>query len=213
MLRRSIPQYDVMRRAVFDVGRRFVAPKTDVVDLGCSRGEALAPFVREFGAFNRFVGVEVSAPMADAASERFAGLIGQGVVSIRRDDLRETYPFVRASLTLAVLTFQFVPIEYRLRVVRDAFKATAPGGALVVVEKVLGSTADLDALQVELYLAMKAEHGYSAEAIDRKRHSLEGVLVPVTADWNVQMLRSAGFAEVDCFWRWMNFAGWVAVKS
>ena len=42
--------------------------------------------------------------------------------------------------------------------------------------------------------------------------SLEGVLVPVTAKWNEQLLRSAGFAEVDMFWRWMNFAGWVAVK-
>lgn len=24
--------------------------------------------------------------------------------------------------------------------------------------------------------------------------------------------RRAGFGQVDCFWRWMNFAGWVAVK-
>lgn len=22
----------------------------------------------------------------------------------------------------------------------------------------------------------------------------------------------AGFKHVDCFWRWMNFGGWVAVK-
>ena len=25
-------------------------------------------------------------------------------------------------------------------------------------------------------------------------------------------LRDAGFKEVDCFWRWMNFAAWVAIK-
>src|SRR5436309_11553385 len=49
MLRRSIPQYEAMRSVVFEVGRRFVQPGTAVVDLGCSRGEALAPFVAEFG--------------------------------------------------------------------------------------------------------------------------------------------------------------------
>lgn len=34
----------------------------------------------------------------------------------------------------------------------------------------------------------------------------------VTAAWNEEMLRNTGFVEVDCFWRWMNFAGWVATK-
>mgnify|MGYP002682876247 CR=1 FL=1 len=48
--------------------------------------------------------------------------------------------------------------------------------------------------------------------IERKRLSLEGVQVPVTARWNEDMLRSAGFDKIECFWRWMNFAGWVAIK-
>ena len=34
----------------------------------------------------------------------------------------------------------------------------------------------------------------------------------MTAGWNEWMLRSAGFGEIDCFWRWLNFAGWIAVK-
>ena len=45
MLHRSIPQNDAMRRAVFNVCRKFVQPGTDIVDLGCSCGEAVAPFV------------------------------------------------------------------------------------------------------------------------------------------------------------------------
>lgn len=31
--------------------------------------------------------------------------------------------------------------------------------------------------------------------------------------WNEEMLQMVGFREVDCFWRWGNFAGWLAVKS
>lgn len=86
------------------------------------------------------------------------------------------------------------------------------GGALIFVEKVLGSTADLDGVMVDTYYALKAQNGYSQEQIERKRLSLEGVFVPVTAKWNEELLYSAGFAEVDCFWRWMNFAGWIAIK-
>ena len=66
---------------------------------------------------------------------------------------------------------------------------------------------------VESYYRLKSAHGYSQEEIERKRLSLEGVLVPVTARWNEELLYMAGFRQVDCFWRWMNFAGWVAVKE
>ena len=138
MLERSIPQYRVMRDLTFTLGRSFIQRKTDVVDLGCARGAALADFVNALGAHNRFVGVEVSEPMLAAARSRYEGLIDAGVVEIRDDDLRLGYPPVRASLTLAVLTILFTPIEHRLRIFRNIFEHTVPGGAVILVEKVLG---------------------------------------------------------------------------
>jgi tRNA (cmo5U34)-methyltransferase len=213
MLARSIPQYDVMRRAVFDMACRHVQPSTAVVDLGCSRGEALAPLVDKFGAHNRFVGIEVSEPMLEAARARFQGLIACSVVDIRDLDLRTAYPADLASVTLSVLTLQFTPIEYRQRILRNVWQHTTAGGAFILVEKVLGATADLDALLVANYYRMKGDNGYSQEQIERKRLSLEGVLVPVTAAWNEQLLQMAGFTQIDCFWRWMNFAAWIAVKD
>src|SRR5688572_26196096 len=166
MLQRSIPQYDVMRRSVFDAGRRFVSDDTAIVDLGCSRGGAIAPFVREFGARNRYIGIEVSAPMRASAEAAFANEITSGLVDIRDLDLRTDYPPERASLTLAVLVLQFVPIEYRQRVVRNIFRNTVPGGAVILVEKILGADAELDQLFVDLYLATKRENGYTQEEID-----------------------------------------------
>jgi tRNA (cmo5U34)-methyltransferase len=213
MLRRSIPQYDVMRDACFQVARRYVQPNTTIVDLGCSRGDALERLVDHYGAANRFLGVEVSEPMLLAARQRFAGMIRAKVVDIRRLDLREEYPNCPASVTLSVLTLQFTPIEYRQELVRRIFQHTLPGGAVILVEKILGATAELNALMVDAYYQLKEQNGYSKEDIDRKRHSLEGVLVPVTAAWNEDLLSGAGFRHIDCFWRWMNFAGWVAVRE
>jgi tRNA (cmo5U34)-methyltransferase len=213
MLQRSIPQYELMRKACFDLGCRYVQHRTEIVDLGCSRGEALDPFIRRFGAHNRFIGVEVSPAMLAAVRSRYQGYIDSGVVEVRDDDLRRGYPPVRASLTLSVLTLQFTPIEHRQRIVRDAFKSTLPGGALILVEKVIGSTAEIDAMLVELYHELKAENGYGRDEIDRKRLALEGVLVPVTAKWNEDLLRAAGFREIECFWRFLNFCGWIAVRE
>jgi len=70
----------------------------------------------------------------------------------------------------------------------------------------------LDEAFVNLFLNIKRENGYPESQIDQKRMSLEGVLVPVTARWNEELLYQEGFTSVDCFWRHLNFAGWVAVK-
>lgn len=73
--------------------------------------------------------------------------------------------------------------------------------------------AALDHWPVEEALSrMEETNGYTQEEIRRKRLALEGVLVPVTAKWNEELLHNAGFRQVDCFWRWMNFAGWIALK-
>ena len=212
MLERSIPEYRVMRRACFDIGSRFIIPKTTIMDLGASRGGAVEPFIRRFGAANRFVLVERSQPMVEALEEKFGGYKPSGILDIRTDDLRYMMPKERCSLVLSILAVQFTPIEYRLQILWRAWESLIPGGALIFVEKILGETATTDALMTDLYLDMKRENGFSEDDIAEKRKSLEGVLVPVTAKMNEGFLRGAGFQEFDCFWRWMNFAGWIAIK-
>jgi tRNA (cmo5U34)-methyltransferase len=202
-----------MRGLVHEVGRGFVRPGTQVVDLGCSHGAALAPFVSEFGSSASYVGVEVSRPMLEAARRRFEAELAAGTVELLDLDLRGPYPAVEASLTLSVLTLQFTPIEHRPRIVRDVYRHTVEGGAFVLVEKVLGGSGRVDGLFTELHHRLKRASGYTQEEIDRKRLSLEGVLVPVAAAWNEDLLRGAGFREVECFWRCLNFAAWVAVKD
>jgi tRNA (cmo5U34)-methyltransferase len=66
---------------------------------------------------------------------------------------------------------------------------------------------------VDEYHSLKRENGYTDDAIDLKRESLEGKLVPVTAAWNEDLIASAGWKRVERFWQWMNFAGWLAFKD
>lgn len=216
MLKRSVPQHDEMRATVVELATRFAQPLSYVVDVGCSRGEALATVRAALdGRSIEYVGIEVSPPMLAAARERFAGCED---VTIVEHDLRNGMPKMPqawgrrdASVVLSVLTLQFTPIEYRQAIVASMHDALMPGGALVLVEKVLGATSNINRVLVDAYHARKRAAGYSLDEIDRKRHALEGVLVPVTSHWNEDLLRGAGFADVDCVWRSLNFAAWVAI--
>ena len=213
MLARSIPQYDVMRATTTDLAVRYAQTQTRIVEYGCSRGAQLERIANALGAQNRYLGVEISEPMLDAARETLAPYIRTGLCEIRAMDLREQLPHAQASVALSVLTLQFVPIEYRQRIVQHIHDTLVPGGAFLLVEKCLGANYELDEAFVALYYELKQRNGYSAEAISRKRLSLEGVLVPITAEWNESLLHNAGFHSVDCYWRWLNFAGWIAVKE
>ena len=207
MLERSIPDYEGMRRSTTELAVAFASPGTHIVDLGCSRGAALKPIYENLGAGVLYTGIEVSKPMRDAAIEEVP------FAEILDTDLRHDYPDLEASVTLSVLTLQFIPIEYRQKIIQNVYDSTKPGGVFILVEKVLGGDSFSNELFIETYLRRKGQNGYTAEQINRKRESLEGVLVPVTEAWNRELLSSAGFKHVECYWRQLNFAAWVGVKE
>lgn len=52
---------------------------------------------------------------------------------------------------------------------------------------------------------MKSYNGYSIEEIRDKKLKLEGVLVPGTNQFNIALLKHAGFSKIDIFWKDLNF--------
>lgn len=208
MLERSIPDYETMRSLVYNVGKHFVRDDLTVMDIGCSNGNAALPFVKTFN--NPFTLVDVSESFLDLCRRGFKD---HDNVHIFNHDLREGIPNEPCCLILSILTIQFTPIEYRQKILKSIYDNLAPGGAFIFVEKLLGTSYDIDSVLVGEYYDLKREHRYTEEQIRDKRKSLEGVLVPVTESWNLDLLHTAGFKKVECFWRYLNFAGWLAVKE
>lgn len=215
MLARSIPGFEDMRELTTELACYFASKHPNgstIIDMGCSRGGSLLPIIDKRGAMNKYIGIEVSDPMRLAAEEELAAWISNGFASVVDLDLRRDFPKRPTAVVLSVFTIQFTPIEYRQQIIRRAFETLLPGGAMIVVEKILGSTHSTDHLLRDLYYGMKSEHGYTPEQINTKREALEGVLVPVTEKMNVELLQQAGFVDVEAYWRSLNFAGWLAVR-
>lgn len=230
MLADSIPSYETMRMLCFDLGKNFIHNGSIVVDLGASRGLSVQRFIDYtdekypttpgdvIGYINqgvRYVLFEISNPMMDVLVDKYGSkpnvLLRSSDIT-ERDNIFHECSQKKASLIMSILTIQFTPIEYRLQILDEIYESLEPGGAFIFVEKVIGNSAKIDRLMVQEYLNLKAGNGYTAEQINKKRKSLEGVLVPMTAQFNEELLRGAGFRQVDCFYRHLNFAGWIAIK-
>jgi len=209
MLERSIPGYTDMRMLSYKLGKNFVHPDKHILDLGAASGEALRPYIVDDIA-NSYMGLEVSKPMRDEMNNQFP----RSDVKAIDYDLRKLDPkdFNNVSLVLSILTLMFTPIQYRPQIINAVYNILPTDGAFILVEKVLGASAQVDDLLVKSYYEMKLDHGYTLSDIERKKASLEGVQVPLTANFNVEMLKSEGFRKVECFYRNLNFAGWIAIK-
>jgi tRNA (cmo5U34)-methyltransferase len=109
-------------------------------------------------------------------------------------------------------TLQFVRPLQREGLLRRIYTSLRPGGALLMAEKVLVEDSMLNRMYIELYYRYKSKQGYSVEEIQRKRESLENVLIPYRVEENVELLQRCGFDTVDTCFRWFNWAAFVALK-
>ena len=210
MIARSIPDYENMRDLTSRMVRRFMSPGTSVIDLGCSTGMAMENVIHLVEhKYTHYYLCDTSEPMLAICRRKYEGY---GHVTVMKHDIREGMPARDCSVILSCLTLQFVPVEYRQRIIADVYDGLLPGGAFIMVEKVLGYGSAIDGAMQEEYYAIKRENSYTEEQIAEKRRSLEGTLVPVTEACNRQFLAAAGFSLVDCYWRYLNFCGMIAIK-
>ena len=113
---------------------------------------------------------------------------------------------------MLVLTLMFIRPLNREKLMASIYSGMNENGCLLLVEKVLGDGSLFNRLFIERYYAYKRRMGYSELEISQKREALENVLIPYRLQENRDLLLKAGFREVEVFFKWYNFAGFVAVK-
>jgi len=216
MVSRSVPFYGELQRMLSDLSVQFL-PDQDgrVCDLGCSTGTTLdlvlshpncPPTAHGFG-------VDNAAAMLDQARAKLAPHISAKRVTLMQADLDSALELPPMNVVLMNWTLQFVRPIHREGLLQRIATALRPGGVLLMAEKVLVEDSLLNRLYIELYYRYKARQGYTAEEIQRKRESLENVLVPYRVEENVELLQRCGFSTVDTCFRWFNWAAFVAVRK
>jgi tRNA (cmo5U34)-methyltransferase len=114
------------------------------------------------------------------------------------------------SVVILCLTLQFIRPIQRLKFLTQISQSLKPQGALLLVEKLLVKDEGLNQHFIHAHYALKRQQGYSELEISAKREALENVLIPYRWDENMALLQEAGFSQIEPFFCWYNFAGWIA---
>ncbi len=206
---RGQPRYEEMLKQV-----AFALPEAAgaILELGCGTG-ALTQIVAERYPAARITAIDASAQMIEVARERLsgAGLLTAARIQFQMASFEELdivtapYDLITANMSLHHLVDKR-PFYTRLR------SALKPDGALVFGDELIGATAEIEKRHWNAWLefASQPNHLTQAEIEGIERH-MEQFDHYETLPRQLELLSAAGFSTVDCTWRYLNYAVFVAV--
>ena len=167
-----------------------------VLDLGTGDGHLLA-LIREARPGVEAVGLDLSAPMLEAARERFSA---EDRVELLDHDLMQRLPADLGTFDLAVsaLAIHHLPDERKRKLYSELLGVLRPGGAFCNFDVTAAPTPSL-------HLRAQAAFGWGPEGQDPSDQ-----LCPL--DTQLAWLRDIGFRDVDCHWKWLELALLAGVK-
>lgn len=212
MVSRSVPYYEELQRMTCELARDFARESTRLYDIGCSTATTLLALDAAVDPSVSFVGIDNSESMLAKARQKVEASRTGRPIELVAADLHEGIVVENASVVIMFLILQFVRPLYRERVMQRIFNGLNEQGCLILVEKLTSGDTLFNRLFISNYYDFKRRNGYSDTEIAQKREALENVLIPYRLEENVELLRSSGFRSIECFFRWYNWCGIVAVK-
>ena len=209
MLNRSVPFYKENLNLQINILKNFLNENDKVVDLGSSTGTFLIELAKKKSKLT-LIGIDNSTAMINRAKNK-AKAFGVNVEFINDDFLN--YDFAGSKAVVANYTVQFIRPLKREKLIQKIYNSLTEGGIFLMSEKLITENKKLNKIMIDIYYEYKKKMGYSEYEIAQKREALENVLIPYTMQENIEMLKNAGFKDIEVIFRWNNFATFIAFKN
>tara|TARA_B110000196_G_C21133858_1_gene659947 strand:+ start:659 stop:1378 length:720 start_codon:yes stop_codon:yes gene_type:complete len=209
---RSVPLYKEGHDLICDMSDFFIKPNSICYEIGCSTGT----LTLELAAHHKnkpeahFIGVDIEEDMIRKSCSKLNQVKGLNV-SFLAEDVTQL-EMDQADLIVCYYTVQFINTSVRQKLIDKLYKTLNWGGALLLFEKVRGADARFQDILSALYHDYKLREGYSADEIIAKSRSLKGVLEPFSTQGNLDMLKRAGFVDINTVQKYLCFEGFLAIK-
>lgn len=213
MIQRSVPGYSNIISMIGMLAERFVAPGSQVYDLGCSLGAATLSVRRNIQHDNcKIIAVDNSPAMVERCRRHLDAFKAQTPVEVIEGDIRDTV-IENASMVVLNFTLQFLEPEDRKLLLEKIYQGLNPGGALVLSEKFSFEDGEVGELLFNMHHDFKRANGYSELEISQKRSMLENVMLTDSVETHKKRLKQAGFDHAELWFQCFNFGSLVALKS
>ena len=207
---RSIPIYDQVHRMILNILRKIYTKPGRIYDLGPATGETIALISRWFkkkGLSGHFFAVDSSESMLNVCRTKLNDVSNVEMIHRKVQDVS----IESASVVIMNYTLQFIPLNERKAILRKIYQGLNSGGIFIFSEKIKGR-GQTGQLVDHLHRDFKNRNGYSRLEIAQKREALEDILIPLTMEEQMDMLKMAGFTDIQVIFSLYNFICVLGIK-
>jgi tRNA (cmo5U34)-methyltransferase len=186
MASRSIPLYRENIALLNDIAAMRLKNDSRIYDLGCSTGNTILALSKTLAKEQKrahFIGVDSSSDMLLECRKKLKKLKGLSHELIAAPI--QDVGINRADLVISNYTLQFIPVADRAQSLEKIYRGLKKGGIFFYSEKVCE---------------------------ENKKRALKNVLIPLSSEKHLVMLKKAGFKSPVMITRWLNFASFMAIK-
>jgi tRNA (cmo5U34)-methyltransferase len=195
-----IPCFDDFYSACLPLVRSLTHAKS-VLDIGAGTG-LFSQFIYHINPDLQFTLVDLSAQMLNVAHERFEGESNFKFVEL--DFAKDVLPG-KFDLIISSLAIHHLEDADKIKLYKNIYKALNDGGLFINADQVEGKNLLFDSLYKYLWRETVSHSGLDHEAIVQ---AFERTKLDKFAPLEDQLhwLEKAGFNEVDCIYKNLNFA-------
>lgn len=226
-IRRSIPSYDRGHEIIIKLLEHDISSskeRTDrtppmpssthssrfIIDLGSSSGtltRKLARIIPDFSVLGidiepNMIAQSINSPELKNLKFKCADLLTEEFLP----------PDYLARAIIAYYTLCFIPQAQRNNAIAKIYSYLEVGGMFFWFEKIRLDSPNIAKAVKDLHYDFKRQCGFSELEIIEKERSLTEVLIPNDSHTNMNLVRNAGFREIEVIFRDFYFEGILAIK-
>ena len=211
-VQKSVPLYDVGHEAVLDTSDFFVKDDSVCYELGVSTAVLLGKLSKRHKSSVKWFGIDLQNNMINQAKKELEkkNLFSKNIKLIC-DDVT-VFEYLKSDFIVSYYTIQFIHPKHRQPLFDKIYSSLNWGGAFILFEKTRAPDARFQDINTSIYNEFKIKNGYSFDEIMAKSRSLKGILDPFSTQGNLDMLKRAGFKDINIIFKWFCFEGFLCIK-
>ncbi len=171
-----------------------------VLDLACGGG-ALSYLIMQIYKQSSVVGFDESPEALEAYTCNLSGFYGRVSTlsgSLGQDDWGFGYDIAVSSMAMSTIEDSLKPVIYD-----QVYQSLKPGGIFIIRDFVSGTSLALNDQYINAWRKETEANELDLELRDSETGLFE---YPAPMEKHLDWLKTSGFTDVDCHWRYLNFA-------
>lgn len=210
VIKRRVPLYAEMQAFMAALLPFSKKEYVRVLDLGCGTGSAGVAILKEFP-LARLTAIDSSSDMLKIAASKVKHTTWR--VDFLCQDIRVVsgqWPVVRGEgefdAIISAFSLHFLSPGEKEDVFKRCLTALKPGGMFINSEAVLSPSKRVYQVYMDKWKDFQLSNGFSEEEVGNHMLRFIRDVKPLTVDGQMELMASAGFSDVECYFKYMNWA-------